>query len=614
MTTTTPWIRDIFGRAAGGVTRARLCRCPSALALLLAALALLAALPAAAQTTIWSGTLTVQPDGNGAGFGCSNDLYTNLANCEEDLNLTPVSFTVKGYTYTITELVIQPDRDALILGIKPRVPPDPLVLNVDGTELEVRSATRSFSDPEGGAIGTLSWIWQPVGISWSTNQQVSLSLVTAPENQGTTIWSNTLTVKHFFSIYRGCFGDDNAAYACPGAFAESRDFTVSGTSNSIVQFYFQKVTTAGVDMGMNFSVVFGSDIDFENQYAPLIFAVGDEIIPLQDSNTRTNTGLVFGLGGPRWVDFFNALAAGTAVSVRLYDPTRTPPPDDGPYLFGDEDDDDDGAPVACTLVAPYWSGPTGGFTVMPEPDRTSVSVTCGGRTREHEAEDGLVTRVVNGRCPGGLRVEGAAPGGWYWQHGKRNAAAAPFVCSASLGGRKAVVPGGVAATATDDATWFRHDTARLVGIVPHLEGNECSEYVSPYWQGNGGVVVRPAEGRSTVRVSVQCGATWSTLTASPGADGVAAELVRKDYCTDDEGEPRQGKLTVTGAAPGGWYWISGERNAAVAPLMCADLLGGPAVVDPGGVFSRATEDGTYFSHDADRLIGVVPHVAPARDQ
>ncbi len=276
--------------------------------------------------------------------------------------------------------------------------------------------------------------------------------------------------------------------------------------------------------------------------------------------------------------------------------------------------DDGDAPSTCTLAAPYWSGPSGGFTVMPAVGRSSVSVTCGGSTTEYSAENGVVTRLVSGSCPGGLRVEGAAPGGWYWQHGERNAAAAPFVCSEALGGPKAVVPGGVTAEATDDATWFRHDEARLVGIVPHLERNECSEYVSPYWQGDGGVVVRPAEGRSTAKVRVQCGATWSTLTASPGDDGVAAELVRKDYCTDDEGEPRQGKLTVTGAAPGGWYWISGERNAAVAPLMCADLLGGPSAVDPGGVFSRATEDGTYFSHETDRLIGVVPHVGSARDE
>ena len=317
-----------------------------------------------------------------------------------------------------------------------------------------------------------------------------------------------------------------------------------------------------------------------------------------------------------------SVAAGTPssvdVTIRDDDGGGEPPPDDETDGPGDEDDpgggDADDAPSTCTLAAPYWSGPTGGFTVKPSPGRTSVSVTCGRRTTEYRAEDGLVTRLLRGRCSGGLRLEGAAPGGWYWQHGERNAAVAPFVCSEALGGPRAVVPGGVMAEATDDGTLFKHDTARLVGIVPHLAGNECSEYVTPYWQGNGGVVVRPAEGRSTVKVSVRCGGTWSTLTMSPGADGVAAELVRKDYCTDEEDEPRQGRLTVTGAAPGGWYWIDGERNAAAAPLMCADLLGGPAAVDPGGVFSRSTEDGTYFSHHTDRLIGVVPHVASERNQ
>ena len=283
--------------------------------------------------------------------------------------------------------------------------------------------------------------------------------------------------------------------------------------------------------------------------------------------------------------------------------------DDGGGGGGDIDDDES----ACTLVAPFWSGPTGGFTVRPEEGSNSVRVACGGTTTEYAAgENGLVTRLVRSSCPGGLRVEGASPGGWYWQHGERNAAAAPLVCSEALGGPPAVVPGGVAADARDDGTWFKHDTARLVGIVPHLAGNECGEYVTPYWQGRGGVVIRPAEGRSTARVRVQCGGTSSTMTPSAGEDGVIAELVRKDYCTDDEGEPRQGKLTVTGAAPGGWYWISGERNAAVAPLMCADLLGGPAAVGPGGVLSRATEDGTYFRHDTNRLIGVVPHVASDR--
>ena len=281
----------------------------------------------------------------------------------------------------------------------------------------------------------------------------------------------------------------------------------------------------------------------------------------------------------------------------------SPPPAPGP--------DPEPSGSDCTLSAPYWSGPTGGFTVRPAPGRNSVSLTCGGRTTEYMAEDGLVTRLVESSCGGsGLQLTGAAVGGWYWQHGDRNAAVAPLVCPEALGGPSAVVPGGVTTDVTDDGTLFRHDTAQMIGIVPHLAGNDCGEYVTPYWQGDGGFVVRPAEGGETVRVRVQCGRTYSTMTPSAGEDGVIAELVRKSYCTDHEGNPKQGRLTVTGAAPGGWYWISGERNAAAAPLMCADLLGGPAAVDPGGVTTRATEDGTYFKHDTSRLIGVVPHLAP----
>ena len=285
-------------------------------------------------------------------------------------------------------------------------------------------------------------------------------------------------------------------------------------------------------------------------------------------------------------------------------PQPRPPPSPPPSPEPDPEPQSD-----CTLVAPYWTGPTGGFTVRPAPGRTSVSLTCGARTTEYMAENGLVTRLVESSCRGsGLQLTGAAPGGWYWQHGDRNAAVAPLVCSEALEGPPAVVPGGVTAEATDNGTLIRHDTARLIGIVPHLAGNDCAEYVTPYWQGDGGVVVRPAEGRETVRVRVQCGRTHSPMTPSAGEDGVIAALVEKSYCTDGEGNPKEGWLTVTGAAPGGWYWIRGEANAAVSPLMCADLLGGPGAVDPGGVSSRATEDGTYFEHDVNRLIGVVPHL------
>ncbi len=262
-----------------------------------------------------------------------------------------------------------------------------------------------------------------------------------------------------------------------------------------------------------------------------------------------------------------------------------------------------------TWVAPYWSGYSGGFVVEPAPGRSSVEVECGSRTAEYEAEDGLVVRLVRSRCSRtGLRITGAAPGGWYWQHGDRNAAVAPLVRSDQEFEGRAVVPGGVEADVTDAGTWFSHDTSRLVGIVPHLAGNQCDEYVTPYWQGHGGIVARPVEGRDTVTVRVQCGWTYSSSRFEAGADGVVAALVQRNFCADEDGNAKQGRLTVKGAAPGGWYWIKGGRNAAVAPLMCASLLGGPAAKVPAGVQWQRTDDGTFFQHDAEKSIGVVPHL------
>lgn len=299
----------------------------------------------------------------------------------------------------------------------------------------------------------------------------------------------------------------------------------------------------------------------------------------------------------------------------LYAPGFGRPPSGG----GDPDDDDPlDKSSRASVVAPYWTGPSGGFTVMPAKGRNSVTVTCGSRSREYEAENGVVTRLVRGDCgKNGLRIEGAAAGGWYWQHGDRNAAVAPLVHEDDLASAapasssdllKAVVPGGVMAEATDTATWFRHDASKLVGIVPHLADNECSEYVTPYWHGRGGIVARPEEGRESVSVKVKCGRTHSTQSLIAGDDGVAVGLIERSYCIGGEGNPKEGRLTVKGAGPGGWYWIKGERNAAVGPLMCPALLGGPKAVDPGGVLSWTTEDGTFFQHDAEELIGVVPHI------
>ena len=72
---------------------------------------------------------------------------------------------------------------------------------------------------------------------------------------------------------------------------------------------------------------------------------------------------------------------------------RHPPPPPEPEPSGSD----------CTLVAPHWSGPTGGFTVRPAPGRNSVSLTCGPQENHR----------VHGRGrpghPAGERAPAAAP-------------------------------------------------------------------------------------------------------------------------------------------------------------------------------------------------------------
>ena len=264
------------------------------------------------------------------------------------------------------------------------------------------------------------------------------------------------------------------------------------------------------------------------------------------------------------------------------------------------------------FVAPFWFGP-GGFAVRAA-DGRSVTVTCGRSTVEYAAaRGGLVTRFVGFRCrSGGFRIEGAEPGGWYWQNNERNAAVAPLLPLAALTDDlddPVVIPGGVETSASETGTRLYHETSRLVGIVPHLADNVCSEYVAPCWRGHGGLVARARPGRSTVRIQIECGRTRSWEHPSAADDGIVTTLIEQSSCFDADRNPKLGQLTVTGAEPGGWYWISGDRNAAVSPLVCADLLGGSRATNPGGVVVRRDSQCSHFEHEANRLIGVVPHLA-----
>ena len=74
--------------------------------------------------------------------------------------------------------------------------------------------------------------------------------------------------------------------------------------------------------------------------------------------------------------------------------------------------------------------------------------------------------------------------------------------------------------------------------------------------------------------------------------------------------PAQCQGEFSGIRGGGWYCVNGERNAAVAPLVCEGRLAGVAAAVPGGVkTSRAAfGTGSLFVHDTQRLMGIVPHL------
>ena len=583
-----------------------------ALAPQIGALWLFTAVPAQAQTTLLSATLNVKEIGGGSnGHGCWNATLVLSVRCSTTATLSDDDFAYDGTDYAITGIVSEPGTVFVSFD---KVVPQGLrtaTLNIGSFALALSNPTTVSG---GGTV--LSWnsgshpqltLGSAISVSLVSPSTVTLSASPNPVTEGSSVTvTATLSSALTSSVTVPVTLTDNTA--------ESGDH---GTLTSIT-------IAANATSGTG-TISTNQDTDEDDEtFTVALGNLPDGYIARDGYSSVQVTITDVGGGGGGGGDGNDDDGDGGDGDGDGGDDGGDGDGGGGGGGDGDGDGGDDGGdgdgggsddePSSCTLVAPYWSGPSGGFTVRPASGSRSVRVTCGGSTTEYEAENGVVTRLVRSSCRGtGLRLEGAAPGGWYWQHGERNAAAAPLVCSEDLGGPRAVVPGGVEAAATDTGTWFKHDTARLIGIVPHLAGNECGEYVTPYWQGRGGVVVRPAEGGTSVQVRVQCGATSSTMTPSSGGDGVIAESVRKDYCSDDEGDPIQGRLTVTGAAPGGWYWVRGERNAAVAPLMCADLLGGPAAVDPGGVTSRATEDGTYFSHDTDRLIGVVPHVASDRD-
>ena len=284
---------------------------------------------------------------------------------------------------------------------------------------------------------------------------------------------------------------------------------------------------------------------------------------------------------------------------------------------------DEPKPSSCVEhVTPYWHG-GGGFVVQPEDGLSAeVRIVCRDSSGEevevqetlYPSDDGLIVQLLSkDACfdddgeprRGSVSFTGITDGGWYWVSGERNAAVAPLACETGLQGTPATLVGGITTTVTDTGTFIRHESAKLIAVVPHL-AQEGDVLHAPYWRGYGGIVGEPKEGES-IRVTVEC--AGETATNVYDADGAIAELIRVPSCKDEDDNPVAGTMSVTGMKAGGWYWVEGDRNAAVAPLLtAAQLEGGVSAVIPGGVTVDEGPNGTFIDHDAAKLIAIVPNV------
>ena len=140
-------------------------------------------------------------------------------------------------------------------------------------------------------------------------------------------------------------------------------------------------------------------------------------------------------------------------------------------------------------------------------------------------------------------------------------------------------------------------------------------HIAPYWRGGGGFAVRPADGRSAV-MRLRCGQSDYESREYAGQDGLIVRLVKLEACAGREGE-----LTFEGIDDDGWYWINGDYNAALAPLVRESSLRPelrPPI--PDGVTASPSGDrrfmlsvtgrlhGTLVEHEANGFIGIIPHI------
>ena len=261
---------------------------------------LLPAHPAAAQTVIWSTTLTVDQDGNR--FGCDTNRATQ-DNCSSAL--ADDDFVYKGVTYRVRTLTYFSAQKIVLLSLNP----SPLG-RLAGLELHL-GTTRVALGTEQGSIRATN-----VDPQWTDNQQVAVTLVDPtpvvappPPAAGTTIWSTTLTVAEGNADYPGYFGCDPILVVCSAALADD-DFVYKGVTYRARQLFWRN-----------------SSRNVSLSFAPTVVRSNLAGLELHLDTTKLTLGTFTrdGAAGTRWTNVNLQWTDNQQVTVRLVEPPPPPP-------------------------------------------------------------------------------------------------------------------------------------------------------------------------------------------------------------------------------------------------------------------------------------------------
>ena len=127
--------------------------------------------PAAAQTTVWSATLTVKNIGFG-GQGCDNTHSSNNKKCSNSNVLSDDEFTDDDTNYAVTGLYIESGVLYLFLDTSATTATQTLTLMIGGNSYSLADATTTNAN-------FTRWTWANAGLTWSNGGNVAVSLVRA---------------------------------------------------------------------------------------------------------------------------------------------------------------------------------------------------------------------------------------------------------------------------------------------------------------------------------------------------------------------------------------------------------------------------------------------------